>query len=887
MHVEDKRWCDGKSPCWHCLHKPITGERHASCKYVFPDGSALRYKTQPFLNQQEKESAAGTIAKEGIESGENPFTLAPDETEVESNLEARRNVFATFERDREEYGGDITLNTQWMKDLFDIEPETPVVAAVTTSTATDFCFELDSNQASDEGDIDDNITDGESRSVESFEQSLDTARSGELAHARAELSLVFPAGFQIIPTSGEGNLCGLNAILTSMTAQMPDLEPPTLENLTEVLKTEEWAEVIREFSADDVDVSNTNNFTIDQVGRILHIWTSSQGLAPIQLGVVVAGAYPFIIQVPSQDEQARTLWIHNNNATELLDSPTVMNHYSGLRANQELQPEVVNVCLNGENDYVFAAGTEPDQSDSFTPPPPSWRAAMKSKNAAKWKAAAQDEFASLVENDTWVVLQKKDVPKGRNILTAKWVFKKKLDSGNEIVRYKARWVARGFEQIQGQDFSETFASVVKGVTYRIGFALATQFGMHCHLMDVKTAFLNGVLDEEVYLSPPEGFESSFPPRAVLKLVKSLYGLKQSPRQWYQCLREFLISLGWKVSEYDQAVFFNNGIIIEVYVDDLKITGKDLNRIGHLKETLSKRFKMTDLGECRSYLGMTVARSQEGIYLHHARYIEEILNRFGLRDTRKYATPMEPSSRLETEKNATAEPAFRKIYQEMVGCLNYVASSLRFDIALPTGILSRFLNNPNESHMNAAVRIFGYLHGTNMLGLLFSSNAMGGLEAYVDSDWGGCPETLRSTTGWIVLLGGSVISWSSKRQSVVALSTCEAEYMAAAEAVKEIIWIRWLLEELGFPQTGPTTLHMDNEAAIKLTKNPEYHARSKHIALRFHHLREKVLDGTIAPRYVPTKQNIADMLTKPLARPQMVIFRDKVSVQFMGATKGST
>ena len=644
------------------------------------------------------------------------------------------------------------------------------------------------------------------------------------------------------------------------------MQPPTPEELESIMQSPAWLQRAAEFSTENEDMTNTGNYTACQVALALHEWSTAQG-HPLRLGIFIEGAEPMLTIVPDHDGNVDTLWIHNNNAAPIA-------HYSGLRS-LIVAPEVVSIWVKGGNTFVNTAHSEEEHLD--TQAPQSYREAMKSDEANQWRAAMQSEFESICENDVYTPVHISEVPRGRRILTARWVYKKKLGIDNQVVRYKARWVARGFQQIYGQDFDETYAAVVKGASYKLLLAIAAMTGALCHLMDVKTAFLNGILEEDIYIMPPEGFEGHFPKDHVLKLTKTLYGLKQSPRQWYKRLKDLFVSQGWKVSFWDTAIFFDGkGSIIAAYVDDLLILAPTLGRINEIKAMLSYEFQMSDLGECKLYLGMTVDRTEQGIKIHHRRYIEEVLDRFDLHNIRKYATPMEVCTKLKLDKDPGANACDKKQYQEMVGCLNYIATTIRFDIANSTSIVSRFTSSPNMQHMAAVMRILGYLSLTKDVGLFYQSKCSDGLHALSDSDWGGCPDTYRSTTGFMVRLGTAPISWMSKRQTLTAQSTCEAEYVAASEATRELIWTRNLLDELGFKLTGPSVLFMDNEAARKLAHNPEFHAKTKHIGMKYHLIREQTLAGNIAPQYVPTADNLADLLTKPLPRPAYESLRDRSS-----------
>lgn len=478
----------------------------------------------------------------------------------------------------------------------------------------------------------------------------------------------------------------------------------------------------------------------------------------------------------------------------------------------------------------------------------------------------QEEYNSLLENKTWEVV---DRPTNRKVLTGRWVFKRKLGSDGQVARHKARFVVRGFSQIYGLDFDETYASVVKSASYRILFALQARYGWKCHQMDIKTAFLNGDLEHEIFVEPPDGYPETS--GRVLKLCKSLYGLKQAPRQWYFKLRAFLKENGWRVSNFDPSVFIKDdeNLIMEVYVDDINIFGLKEDRIIAMKRQLASRFNMTDLGPCAYYLGMHVHQEANGdVHLHQESYIQQILDRYGLQDTHPRKTPMRTNLKLSKNDGPSRTLDFQRRYQSKVGALNYAMVVTRPDIAEAVGVVSRFCANPTEQHMKAVDDIYAYLKYTPNLGLHFKRNCPDReLHAYVDADWAGCPDTRRSTTGYVIKLAGSPISWSSRRQRTVAMSTCEAEYIAGYKATQEIIWIQNMIYDLRITdlEVTSTPLLIDNNAALKLTRNPELHDRTKHIGLKYHFLREMTLSGRINTQRVSSKDNLADLLTKPLPR----------------------
>jgi hypothetical protein len=399
-------------------------------------------------------------------------------------------------------------------------------------------------------------------------------------------------------------------------------------------------------------------------------------------------------------------------------------------------------------------------------------------------------------------------------------------------------------------------------------ALAAILSWFVHQGDVKTAFLNSDLDKPVYMRAPKDIK--LPRGFCLLLIKALYGLKQSPRAWYQKLRDTLISWGWRISAYDPCVFINDstGLILEVHVDDINVMGKDIQAILDFKTQISRTFLMTDEGECSWYLGMHVEQKPGEIRIHQKQYIDQIVAKYGFSQAAPVKTPLDKGIKLAKENDYTAHPKFRTEYQSKVGSLNFASNQTRPDIAFATGYVARYASNPNQTHMSAVDRIFAYLKNDPGRAIVYSGKYGLQLKGFVDSDFAGCEDSRRSSTGWVFTLAGGPVSWSSQRQKTVATSTMDAEYIAAAEAAKEAVWIRNFINDLRIPGVHIDTvpLYIDNNSALKLTRNPEFHSRSKHIDVKHHFIREKVDEGVINTQRVETRDNLADVFTKALPRP---------------------
>lgn len=522
---------------------------------------------------------------------------------------------------------------------------------------------------------------------------------------------------------------------------------------------------------------------------------------------------------------------------------------------------------------ALAAEIQPEE-------PKNIKEALSSSAGSQWELAAKAEFESLMENETWELVK---LPPGRKPIGCKWVFKLKMNPDGTVDRYKARLVAKGYSQVEGVDYSETFAPVAKFPSIRAILALAASEDMEIHQMDVKTAFLNGTLDEEIYMDQPEGFRVPGKEGLVCKLKKSLYGLKQAPRAWNVAIHAYLRCLGMQQSNVDHCVYIkkwnNHTLWMVIYVDDLILASDSMQLLEEVKRALKSGFKMTDLGELKHFLGIQVAREREKrkIWLSQQHYITQILRKYGMQDCKSVKTPLDTSQKLQKTmqpKNEEEKQQMSAIpYRQAVGSLIYAMQGTRPDIAAAIGSVSQYMENPGMQHWTAVKRILRYLQGTRDLALWIGGEKPLG---YSDADWAGCLDTRRSTTGALWLIGGAV-SWQSKKQATTALSSTEAEYMALTAAAKDGIWLRALLQSLGRPVESPLVILEDNQGAIALAKNPVSHARSKHIDVRYHFIREALERGEIKLEYCSTADMAADVLTKALSAQKVMEFREKMGL----------
>ena len=425
-------------------------------------------------------------------------------------------------------------------------------------------------------------------------------------------------------------------------------------------------------------------------------------------------------------------------------------------------------------------------------------------------------MSALVKNGTW---ESVNLPGGKKIVGCKWVFTIKCKADGSIERHKARLVAKGFTQTHGLDYQETFAPVAKVNSIQILLSLAANLGWPLHQLDVKNAFLNGNLDEEVFMEPPPGFEQTIGKGKVCRLIKSLYGLKQSPRAWFERFGEVVKNLGFKQSQGDHTLFVkhsNEGkrAVLIVYVDDIILTGDDNGEIDKLKKLLAFEFEIKDLGEVKYFLGMEFARSKQGISVCQRKYVLDLLGETGMLGCKPAETPMECNLKFEAAQ--PENQIDKEKYQKLVGKLIYLAHT-RPDITFVVGVVSQFMHSPGQEHYDAVIRILRYLKGTPGKGLFFANNGHFQVEIYTGADWAGSITDRRSTSGYCSFVGGNLVSWRSKKQSVVARSSAEAEYRAAALGISEGLWIQRILEDLKIQTSPPMKLYCDNKSAIAFSK----------------------------------------------------------------------
>jgi Reverse transcriptase (RNA-dependent DNA polymerase) len=455
------------------------------------------------------------------------------------------------------------------------------------------------------------------------------------------------------------------------------------------------------------------------------------------------------------------------------------------------------------------------------------------------------------------------LPPGKKAVGCKWVFTMKQNPEGRVERYKARLVAKRYSQTYGIDYDETFAPVAKMSTVRTLISLAANGDWKLHQLDVKNDFLHGDLLGEVYMKVPLSFGMKQTVGKVCRLKKSLYGLKQSPRVWFDRFRKVMVGMGYRQTNADHTVFFRRHeahiTVLAVYVDDMIISGNDEGEIALLKKKLGKEFKVKDLGQLRYFLGIEIARGAEGIILSQRKYVLDLLTETGMLGCRPAVAPIDQKFKLSAD---AGEPVDRKRYQRLVGRLIYL-SHTRLDISFAVSVVSRYMHDPREGHMDVVYQILRYLKSAPGKGLIFRKNGHLNIEGYCDSDWASCSDNRKSTSGYCMFIGGNLVSWKRKKQTMVARSTTETEYRAMALGVAEMLWLRALLVELKIDQRAQMKLWCDNKSAISIANNLVQHDRTKHIEIDRFFIKEKLNSGLLELGHVSTRDQTTDCLTKGL------------------------
>lgn len=534
-------------------------------------------------------------------------------------------------------------------------------------------------------------------------------------------------------------------------------------------------------------------------------------------------------------------------------------------SNITLRPRKNEPQENQDNTYMCCS------EDKINSIPQNYNEAITSTESEKWNLSIKEELKSHHKNGTWTLVEKTPDIKP---IGCRWVFRIKDDPTGP--RYKSRLCAKGYAQTEGIDFNETFSPTARYDSIRILLSIAAEQCLEIVQFDITTAFLYGELQETIFMTPPEGLNCN--PNMVCKLIKSLYGLKQSPRCWNIKFNSVLNKFGFQRSKADQCVYIGliRGIkcFLCLYVDDGLLLCKDKSVLTEVINDLQANF---DVKTCplTHYVGMQINRYDNCIFVHQTKYIEQLLKKFNMTEANSNSVPADPHVKLTTpEKDAERKYPYR----EVVGSLIHAASVSRPDILFAVSQVSRFLHCYGEPHWNAVKRILKYLRDTKDYGLCYmSKSGSTNLVGYSDADFANDTETRRSTTGYVFIKNGAAITWSSQRQQTVALSTTEAEFMAACAATKEAIWLKQLLLDLSEFKQESVTINIDNQSAISVIKNSEFHKRCKHIDIRYNFIKEKYQENVISLNYVNTNNQYADIFTKPLPKDKFNSMRANIGM----------
>ena len=508
--------------------------------------------------------------------------------------------------------------------------------------------------------------------------------------------------------------------------------------------------------------------------------------------------------------------------------------------------------------------------DDNVPDPTTVTDARRSLYWTEWLSAMQEELLSLKTKRVYEEID--ELPPGRKAVQCKWVLHVKRDKTGAISRFKARLVAKGFTQIPGQDFNFTFAPVARWDSIRTLLCIATLNDFEIRQLNVKTAYLNAPLDEEIYMRVPEGFAFS---SRYWRLHKGLYGLRQAGRQWYLTLHDAYSTLGYTRCESDWSVYTRRSpsafSMSATSVDDILLASDSKTESDRAMSEINHKFTITDCGDADWILGCRITRHRPKrvLMLDQEQFIVTILRQFGMEHCNPAHTPL-PKWRLTSDMSPQSDSERDAVaslpYCAIVGKCMYLSTCTRPDITYAIRELARFMSNYGQKHFEAAKHLLRYLQGTRSRGIIYGNidSTVPVFRAFADSDWA-MSESRKSVSGFIIECANGPLSWSSKQQAIVALSSCEAEYISCTHCARQVIWLRSLFHELGFPQTQPTTLYCDNQGTVACTHDPHSHSRMKHIDLRQHFIRACVNNRIIDVHHIPGIHNPADLLTKPLER----------------------
>lgn len=611
-----------------------------------------------------------------------------------------------------------------------------------------------------------------------------------------------------------------------------------------------------------------------------------QEVAAVEVQQQVVDADPVIQEEPVNQQQPVSSEPNQNNASVadniVYDVPRATRSRVDMRnrywdgQSYSLIPEFqsqANICQITDLADRWEDHEIEQSALSVSSEPTTVTEAMESDESHNWKRAMDEEMEAHREMGTWTLVPRTE---GMSVVKNKWVFKTKMNTDGTVQRYRARLVAKGFSQKYGRDFDETYSPVVRFDTVRFLLAKVAAENLIMKQIDVVGAYLNADLKEDVFMEEPEKYETGLRGSVVCKLNKALYGLKQSARVWNQKFTDVIAELGLAPAESDSCLFVNSDrtLIFVLYVDDALIVSPAQKMMDSAIGLLQRNFKVT-VREASCFVGIEIERSESGIKLHQAAYARKILARYNMSNCKPSKSPVVVGVRLD---DATGEPVADVPYRECIGSLMYLVVCTRPDLTYVVSELSRFLEKPRKLHWETAKHVLRYLAGTLQKGLFYENTGGMKMVAYSDSDFAN-EKGRHSRSGVIIILNGGPVTWLSKRQSVIATSSCEAECDAAFTATKIIVWLRRLLEDIGNDSDGPTKLFIDNKGTLGFIKAPfADHQRSKHWDIHYKYISWRVELGALVTEFVRSEDQMADFLTKPLSHIKLTEMLEQVNVK---------
>ncbi|GKA01505.1 retrovirus-related pol polyprotein from transposon TNT 1-94, partial [Tanacetum coccineum] len=560
----------------------------------------------------------------------------------------------------------------------------------------------------------------------------------------------------------------------------------------------------------------------------------------VDMIAMVSGAIAMISEVNLVGSNNCGWWVDTRATRHVCADKSMFHSFTAVDNGEKLyMGNSATADIKGEGDVILKMTSKKELKLTnvlhVENEPTSYREAVTSSEGQQWREAIKSEIESILQNHTWELV---DLPPGCKPLGYKWIFKKKMKADGTVDKYKARVVIQGFRQREGLDYFDTYSPVTRITSIRTIIAIAALRNLEIHQMDVKTAFLNGDLEEEIYMNQPEGFIAPGQEGKVCRLVKSLYGLKQAPKQWHQKFDHTMLESGFKINECDKCVYVKDTsagyVILCLYVDDMLIVGSNDKIIRSTKDMLKSKFDMKDMGLADVILGIKIIRTQNGLVLSQAHYVDKILNTHNAGDSGQARTPIDTSTRP--------------------------------DLAYAVSRLSRYTSNPSVAHWKAMTRVLHYLRYSRDYGLHYDRYPAV-IEGYSDANWISDIKDSRSTSGYVFTLGGAAISWKSSKQTVIAKSTMESEFIALDKCGEEAEWLRQFVEDIPrWPKpVTAISIHCDSQSAIGRAHSTMYNGKSRHIRRRHNSIQQLLSTGVILIDYVKSNDNIADLLTKGLSR----------------------